>query len=453
MVMRSSFVADSGYIVAVIGAGPAGIFASKQLAADGHEVVLFNKDIKPGGLAEYGIYPSKHKMKEGLRKQFRSILSDPKVHYFGNIEVGDVGDITFKEIHEMGFSAILVTAGAQAARHLGVPGEELKGVYHAKDVVYHYNKLPPYGQMDFGIGKRVAVVGAGNVMLDLSHWLIDEVQVDEVIAVIRRGPAEVKFDKKELESVIVNLDTAALDEELRRVTPAMQAVGEDTEEVRAFYRSAMEKADPRVSRTRFTLKFLSAPRLLVGDEHGRLKSLIVEETILQEAHGSIKAVGTGVQQTLAVDTVILAIGDQVDQNLGLPVDGNKYFHNTNPLYPVEDISYEVLDPSTGAPLEGVFLAGWSRQASTGLVGLARKDATNAARVVDEYLLDKKPQPARNITEIMNIAHSHCLNCVNYEDIKRLEQIEQENAAELGLEEFKFDTNEKMLMAIRSGVIA
>ena len=446
-------MAESGFIVAVIGAGPAGIFASKQLVADGHEVVLINKDIKPGGLAEYGIYPSKHKMKEGLRKQFRSILSDPRVHYFGNIEVGTVGDITFKEIREMGFSAILVTAGAQAARHLGVPGEELKGVFHAKDVVYHYNQLPPYGQMDYGIGKKVAVVGAGNVMLDLAHWLIDEVQVEEVIAVVRRGPAEVKFDKKELENVIVNLDTAALDEELKRVTPVMLSVGEDPEEIRAFYRSTMEKAGPRVSRTRFSLKFLSAPRLLVGDEQGRLKGLVVEETTLHELHGAIKAVGTGIQNTLDVDTIILAIGDQVDKNLGLPLDGSQYFHNTNPQYPVEGISYEVFDPSTGKPWDGVFLAGWSRQASTGLVGLAMRDATIASKVVNSYLVDKKPLPTRNIIEIMNIAHSHCLNCVDYNDIKRLEQIEQDTAAELGLEEFKFDTNEKMLMAIRSGVIA
>ena len=59
------------YLVAVIGAGPAGIFAARQLASEGAHVVLFNRDIKPGGLAEYGIYPAKHKMKEGLRRQFR----------------------------------------------------------------------------------------------------------------------------------------------------------------------------------------------------------------------------------------------------------------------------------------------------------------------------------------------------------------------------------------------
>jgi ferredoxin--NADP+ reductase len=444
---------DSGYIVAVIGAGPAGIFATKQLVTYGHEVVLLNKDIKPGGLAEYGIYPTKHKMKEGLRNQFRSILSDPKVHYFGNIEVGRVGDITFDDIRQMGFSAILVTAGAQAARHLGVAGEELKGVYHAKDVVYHYNGLPPYSQKDFSVGKRVAIVGAGNVMLDLAHWLIEMVKVDEVISVIRRGPAEVKFDKKELENVISYLDMVALEAELERVAPFMTEIGEDPEESREFYRAASHKAVPHDAPTRFTLKFLSAPKLLVGDENGRVKGLIVEETKLQESHGTMKAVGTGIQHTLDVDTVILAIGDQVDQNLGLPFAGSQYIHNLQPEYPEEGISYEVSDPETGKPMEGIFLAGWSRQASTGLVGIARKDAVNASTAVNAYLLDKKPLPSKNIVDIVEAALMHCLNCVDYNDIQLLERVEQEKAAELGLEEFKFDTNEKMLMAIRAGLIA
>ena len=69
------FENDPGYVVAVIGAGPAGLFAAKQLAAEGVHVALLNRDIKPGGLAEYGIYPDKHKMKDGLRAQFRQIQS------------------------------------------------------------------------------------------------------------------------------------------------------------------------------------------------------------------------------------------------------------------------------------------------------------------------------------------------------------------------------------------
>ena len=74
-------MADHGtHYIAVIGAGPAGLFAARELAQQGVQVVLFNRDIKPGGLAEYGIYPDKHRMKEGLRAQFRQILALDNVH-------------------------------------------------------------------------------------------------------------------------------------------------------------------------------------------------------------------------------------------------------------------------------------------------------------------------------------------------------------------------------------
>ena len=59
-------------------AGPAGLFGACELANAGARVVIFNRDIKPGGLAEYGIYPAKHTMKEGLRKQFRGVLQQPE---------------------------------------------------------------------------------------------------------------------------------------------------------------------------------------------------------------------------------------------------------------------------------------------------------------------------------------------------------------------------------------
>ena len=76
------------YFVAVIGAGPAGLFGARELANHGARVLLFNRDIKPGGLAEYGIYPNKHTMKNGLRKQFRQGLDLPNLESYGNITVG-----------------------------------------------------------------------------------------------------------------------------------------------------------------------------------------------------------------------------------------------------------------------------------------------------------------------------------------------------------------------------
>ncbi|MBP8164946.1 MAG: NAD(P)-binding protein, partial [Anaerolineales bacterium] len=91
-------MSGSQYIVAVIGAGPAGLFGARELANNGVQVVLFNRDIKPGGLAEYGIYPEKHTMKDGLRKQFRGALDNPNLEYFGNIVIGNQADMTLDEL-------------------------------------------------------------------------------------------------------------------------------------------------------------------------------------------------------------------------------------------------------------------------------------------------------------------------------------------------------------------
>jgi ferredoxin--NADP+ reductase len=119
------------------------------------------------------------------------------------------GNLTLEELRAMGFQAIMVSVGAQGTKWLGLPGEEYKGVYHAKDIVYHYNKLPPFSAHEFAIGKRVAWWGSA-MMMDIAHWVIRDLKVDGAIAVARRGPAEVEFTKKEMEGIARNLDLEAL---------------------------------------------------------------------------------------------------------------------------------------------------------------------------------------------------------------------------------------------------
>lgn len=439
--------------VVVIGAGPAGLYAARELVTSGARVAVLNRDIKPGGLAEYGIYPSKHKMKEGLRKQFRQILQLPDLDFYGNVTVGENGDLTLGDLKSAGYKAILVTAGAQGTKWLGLPGEEIpKGVYHAKDIVYHYNRLPPNSLKTYHIGKRVALVGVGNVMLDIARWLIRQVKVDEVYAVARRGPAEVKFDKKEMEYVIANLDLAALDEELRRVAPAMGAVGQDVDEAREYIHSALPKAMEPVSQSIFRLQFLSSPVRILGDESGQMTGLEIEETILVRTNGDTKAKGTGVRRVMDVDTVIFAIGDKVDEHFGLPVKWNEFVKNPEPKYPVDGISYEAFDPESGQPLEGIFLAGWSREASSGLVGLARKDGERAAKAVIEYMASLPPGAT---AEAPKALEQHLLELgkpvVRKDDIARLEAVEGAEAERQGLEEFKFASNEEMLEAMGLGM--
>ena len=424
------------YFVAVIGAGPAGLFGARELANQGVRVALFNRDIKPGGLAEYGIYPNKHTMKSGLRKQFRQVMDLPNLDYYGNVTIGTQGDLTLDDLRALGFQAILVTAGAQGTKWLGLPGEHFKGVYHAKDVVYYYNKLPPYSQKEFRFGKRCAIIGAGNVMLDITHYFARELKVDEVIAIVRRGPMEVKFEKKEMEYVIDNLDQAALDAEIQRVTPIMKAVNQDPEAGRATILEALPKALPKVSDTRFRFEFLASPVQMIGDENGNLTQVEIEDNILIEKNGDTKPKGTGNKRRLDVETVVFAIGDKVDESFGLPTEWNEFVKNPNPRYPIDGNSYE-------SPIEDIFVGGWSRKASSGLVGIARKDGTNASKAVMQYLQTKQPTET-NVDGVLAKLKGLGKPIVMKEDIKKLEAAEIAEAQKRGLEEFKYDNNDEML---------
>jgi ferredoxin--NADP+ reductase len=434
-------------IVAVIGAGPAGLFAARDLASNGVQVMIFNRDIKPGGLAEYGIYPDKLKMKEGLRKQFRQILSMPNIHYFGNVLVGLNADLKIDDLMKMGFSAVLVTVGAQATKWLGLPGEDLNGVYHAKDIVYHYNRLPPFSQMDVRIGKKVAVVGAGNVMLDLARWLINDKNVPEVLAIVRRGPAEVKFDRSQLEYVASNLNWQVLADEFKRVTPLMKSVGADPRESFEFFRSACEKAVPASTPARMSFQFLAAPTRIMGDENGNVKGLEVEENTLILRNDQIEPAGTNNRRILEVDTILFAIGDRVDSCIGLPTSGNEFLKNPVPRYPIDEQSYEIFDPAENKPLEGIFMAGWARKASAGLVGVARKDGSQGASAVLKYLEEKKSQVGAKADEILEKLASIKKPLITKEDLIILEEHESKIAAQLNVPEYKYASNMEMLKAI------
>lgn len=438
---------QSRYAVAVIGAGPAGLYAARQLAKNGGVVAILNRDIKPGGLAEYGIYPTKYKMKYGLRKQFLQILENPAIEYFGNTTVGESGDLSLNELQQLGFQAIVVAVGAQGTKWLGLPGEDTaKGVYHAKDIVYYYNDLPPFSQQHYYIGRRVAIIGVGNVMLDIARWLIRAIKVDEVIAVARRGPAEVKFDKKEMESAIANLDLNALDAEIERAAPLMESLGQDPQAAKDFILAAQAKGQESVSETRFRFDFLASPTRILNNGTDKVCGLEIEETTLLPRNGDTKAKGTGVKRVLDVDTVIFCIGDRVDHTIGLPIQWNEFVKNENPRFPIEGISYEAYDHVSETPLGNIFMVGWSREASHGLVGVARKDGERGALAALQYLstLPTLNNPEAVINELKKNLEKTTKRIISKDDIVKLKQIEEDEAREKNLEDFKFGSNEEML---------
>jgi ferredoxin--NADP+ reductase len=435
------------YLVAVIGAGPAGLFAARELATQNVDVTLINRDIKPGGLAEYGIYPEKHRMKEGLRAQFRQILALDAIHYYGNLKVGERSNLKLSDLQSLGFGAILVTVGAQSTKWLGLPGENLDGVYHAKDLVYHYNRLPPFSQQEFHIGRRVAIIGAGNVMLDIARYLSSLPQVEEINAIIRRGPAEIKFGRAELEYIVKLLDQQDLNAEMLRVDPIMRALAQKPEDFMEFVHQASGRACNSTSKASFRLRFLVSPTRIVDNGHGKISGLELEENSLVLENGEVKAYSLGTCHTLPVDTVIFAIGDRVDGSFGIPVQGSEYAKNPTPQFPMDGNSYEAFDPKNNCPLPGIFVAGWSRKASSGLVGVARKDGVSGARAVLQYLQQSVVPTSLSPDQVWHYLHKISPLLVTQTDLARLEAVERERAQQMGLEDFKFGSDQEMLEAV------
>jgi ferredoxin--NADP+ reductase len=436
---------DPVHLVAVIGAGPAGLFAARALAATGARVLLLNRDIKPGGLAEYGIFLNKYKMKGGLRRQFHKILTDPLITYLGHVTISNKGDLTVPDLEALGFDALVYAIGAQGTKYLGVEGERLPGVYHAKDLVYHYNRLPPFSERPFPIGRRVAIVGVGNVMVDIANYCAHFTDCDEIIAIARRGPFEKAYDDREFEDVEDAFDHALYREEVERIRPRLVAAGQNPDELLAAL-----AAKPEGSRTRARLRFrfLASPRRVLA-EGGRVTGLEVEENRLERKGDRIVAIGTGETSVIPADTVVFAVGDRVDEDAGLPYKDGLYL-----TVPGEDpaAAYQVLDPAAGKAQPGVFVVGWARRASDGVVGRARLDAETGIKHVAGYLAARPKRPRAEAEQAVESLRQTLAErgaaLVDYAAVERLEAEEKVRAAADKVEEFKFRSDREMLDAIR-----
>ena len=438
---------DPVHLVAVIGAGPAGLFAARALAATGARMVLLNRDIKPGGLAEYGIFLNKYKMKGGLRRQFHKILTDPLITYLGHVTISNKGDLTVPDLEALGFDALVYAIGAQGTKYLGVEGERLPGVYHAKDLVYHYNRLPPFSERPFPMGRRVAIVGVGNVMVDIANYCAHFADCDEIVAIARRGPYEKAYDDREFEDVEDAFDHALYREEIERIRPRLVAAGQNPDELLAALAAKPEGSPRTLARLRF--RFLASPKRVLA-EGGRVVGLEVEENRLDRKGDRIVAIGIGETSVIPADTVVFAVGDRVDEDAGLPYKDGLYL-----TVPGEDpaAAYQVLDPAAGKPQPGVFVVGWARRASDGVVGRARLDAETGIRHVASYLTTRPKRPraeAEQAVESLRKTHAERGGAVvDYPAVQRLEAAEKARAAADKVEEFKFRSDREMLDAIGS----
>lgn len=440
---------DRGTVL-VIGAGPAGLFAAKKIATAGYEVIILNRDIKPGGLAEYGIYPQKFHMKGGLRKQFFKFLDMPNLHYFGNVPVGEGAPLNIGDLRQWNPAALVFAVGAQGTKKLGLPGEEAAGLYSAKDYVFNYNQLPPFTSRDFSSGRRVAIIGMGNVMVDIARWLLQDMpgqKPEEVVVIARRGPFEVKFDEKEFDHIEMHLDRATMQEELRRVAERIRACDQDISKVAETCFPWLNRPPAGAVQSKLSFRFLSSPAAVKTDERGRINRLNVVENLLVRKGEGTAAKATDQSVDLDFDTLIFAIGDVVDPTLGLPHD-NRGSYLTNPdSANAERAAYEVFDVAAGRVLEGHYVVGWARKASDGLVGKARFDAEQGCDHILKYLESAPKKTTATVPEIIATLARRGLRLIDKDEIRLLARAEEAEAKAHNLPAFKFSTNEEMLAAI------
>jgi ferredoxin--NADP+ reductase len=372
--------ATTSHVIIVAGAGPAGMAVVSSLAKAGHEVIILNRDIKFGGLAEYGIFPSKLKLRGGLKKQYWELLERPNVHYFGNVSIGNGKDLTVEEVRNLGASAVVFSIGAQGTKAIGVEGDSAQGVFHAKDVVYHFNRLPGFGDRPFDMGKHVAIIGAGDVMVDIAHWLIRYKKVERVTAIVRRGPVERKYNPKEIRAVCSNMDLDGITKEFDRIKDRMAAVGQKADEVLKALTDEFTKCEQAVSETKMGFKFLASPKRILVDGNNCVRGLEMEDNKLDPKGEDTVAVGLKQYYEFPCDAVVFAVGDKVDETVGLPYKSGMFITNPNKTgNDPDDALFQAYDESTGKIVDGVFLAGWARKASEGLVGIAKGTGIGAQR--------------------------------------------------------------------------
>ena len=244
--------------IAVIGAGPAGLSCAFYLAKQGYPVTVFDRNPAPGGMLTMGI-PNFRLEKDTLNAEI-DVLREMGVSFRCNTEVGR--DVSIQQLREQGFKGFYLAIGAQKSAPIGIPGEELEGVWGGVDFLREVNldKRP-------SVGKNVAVIGAGNVAMDVCRTAV-RLGAENTYIIYRRSQAEMPADPEE--------------------------VGEAMEEGVQF-------------------RFLNAPVEILGED-GKVKALKVEIMELGEPDekGRRKPVGTGKFETLAVDTVIGAIGQRID---------------------------------------------------------------------------------------------------------------------------------------------
>ena len=391
--------------VAVVGAGPAGAFAADRLLRrrGDVEIDLFERLPTAWGLLRSGVAPDHQEIKR-LDETFDRETLGRGCRFFGNVEVGV--DLSHAELMEH-YSAVIYATGAQTDKSLGIPGEDLPGSWPATEFVAWYNGHPDYRDLEFDLsGKRAIVIGNGNVAADVTRILtlsadelartdvadhaleaLRESNIEEVVVLGRRGPAQAAFTSSELRD-LGNLDGVEL-----RVDPTEAKLDPESqrwldEEGTFTARKNVEllgefAAQPATGAPRrIVLRFLRSPVEIRGTDRVEAIDIGRNEIVVSD-DGALRprSVDEPVE-TIECGLVLRSVGYQAVPLPDVPFDERSYVL-PNDRGRVHD--------SDGEPVPGVYAVGWIKRGPTGILGTNKRDADETVGcLADDLVSDALP---------------------------------------------------------------
>jgi ferredoxin--NADP+ reductase len=371
--------------IAIIGAGPAGIYAADILTKSETPVAidLIERLPAPYGLVRYGVAPDHPRIKE-IIKALRRVLDHPSIRFLGNVSYGS--DLKLEDLQHF-YDAVIFSTGAAADRDLDIPGIDLPGSFGAADFVSWYDGHPDVPRDWPLTAKTVAVLGAGNVALDVARMLaktgeeqlttdippnvhigLDANQATDVHVFARRGPAQVKFSPLELRELAhsPNVDVVVHPEGFE-FDAASMALARDDKQVKTVMKTlnSWVGKEPTGKIHRLHLHFLEQPVEILGET--AVEGLRTEHTELT-GDGNVR--GTGEFTEWPVQAVYRAVGYRSTPLVDLPFDDRRHVI-TNTAGRVQDLD--------GQHLRGIYVTGWIKRGPIGLIGHTKSDAAETVR--------------------------------------------------------------------------
>jgi ferredoxin--NADP+ reductase len=462
--MTSNGTPDQPLRVAIIGSGPAAFYAAEHLLKQtgAHfSVDMLDRLPTPYGLVRGGVAPDHQKIKSVIAI-YEKIAAHPNFRFFGNVEFGR--DVKRADL-ERHFDAIVYAVGAQTDRHLGIPGENLKGSHSATEFVAWYNGHPDFRDHQFDLtAGSVAIVGVGNVAVDVARILcltpeelrttdmadyaieaLSRSSVKDVYLLGRRGPVQAAFTTNEVKELgeLPGADVIVLPRELE-LDPLSAA---EMEAARATTRAKVEivqgflKHAPAGKPRRLHLRFLVSPLELIGDANGRVQAVKLAHNRLVKSGEAIACEPNGEFETLAAQLVFRSVGYR---GVALP---DVPFREKAGLIP--HVKGRVLEREGGAPLTGHYATGWIKRGPTGVIGNNKADSVETMNcLIEDAGQGALHSPAdRSPAAFEALVRSRQPRCVTFADWRKLDALEVERGKPAGRPRSKFTSIEEMLAAL------